>query len=296
MDKGIKSMTGFGRGEYADEDIRICVEMKSVNHRYLDLGIKMPRRLNMLEGAVRNAIREHAQRGKIDVYITYENLSGNDTQLTFNRNLAEEYVKYIGEMADEFSLENDLKSAVRLASFQGVFNLAEVAEDDDVMNEHLLAALEEACRMFDRSRLAEGEKLKTDLLGKLSDLRGFVGEIEERAPGIVAEYRQNLSDKVRELLGDAQIDEARLVTEVTIFADKAAVDEEIVRLKAHIDAMEHELNLSAAVGRKLDFIAQEMNREANTTLSKSNDLKLSNTAIEVKTLIEKIREQVQNIE
>lgn len=296
MNTGIKSMTGFGRGEYSDADIRICVEMKAVNHRYLDLGIKMPRRLNMLEGAVRNAIREHAQRGKIDVYITYENLSGNDTQLTYNKTLAQEYVKYIDDMAVDFSLENDLRSSVRLASFPGVFNLAEVAEDDDVMNEHLLAALKAACVSFDRSRLEEGARLKTDLLAKLSDLRGYVAEIEERVPDIITEYKQNLTDKVKELLGDVQIDEARLVTEVTIFADKVAVDEEIVRLKAHIEAMENELGLSQSVGRKLDFIAQEMNREANTTLSKSSDLKLSNTAIEVKTLIEKIREQVQNIE
>ena len=227
MNTGIKSMTGFGRGEYSDADIRICVEMKAVNHRYLDLGIKMPRRLNMLEGAVRNAIREHAQRGKIDVYITYENLSGNDTQLTYNKTLAQEYVKYIDDMAVDFSLENDLRSSVRLASFPGVFNLAEVAEDDDVMNEHLLAALKAACVSFDRSRLEEGARLKADLLAKLSDLRGYVAEIEERVPDIITEYKQNLTDKVKELLGDVQIDEARLVTEVTIFADKVAVDEEI---------------------------------------------------------------------
>ena len=296
MSDVIRSMTGFGRGECQDEHYKITVEMKSVNHRYLDLGIRLPKRLNPYEADVRNIIREHAQRGKIDIFVTYESLSGGDSQVCYNSEVAGEYMRYLVDMAQEHGLENDVRGVSRLASMPGVLTLDESEVNGETLEKILEVALRQACQSFCEARTGEGEKLKDDLLEKLDTMRGLVDSIEERSPRIVAEYREKLFAKVAEMLGDAQIDESRLLTEVTIFADKAAVDEEIVRLKAHIDAMEKELRTGGAVGRKLDFIAQEMNREANTTLSKANDLTLSDIAIELKTIIEKIREQIQNLE
>lgn len=292
----VKSMTGFGRGEYLDEKCRVTIEMKAVNHRYLDLGIKMPKKLSVFEANLRNILKEYAERGKVDIYVTYENLGMSEGTVHYNGEIASEYIKHFATMAKELQIENDINRVSVLARFPEVFTLEDSELDEEVMGKCVEQAFRKACEMFVETRVAEGEKLKSDLLDKLEMMKKDVAAIEERCPKIVAEYREKLLAKVQELLGDTQIEESRLVTEVTIFADKVAVDEEIVRLKAHIDAMEKELKKGGAVGRKLDFIAQEMNREANTTLSKANDLELSDTAIELKTLIEKIREQIQNLE
>lgn len=292
----VKSMTGFGRGEYLDDKCRITIEMKAVNHRYLDLGIKIPKKLSVFEAMIRNVLKEYAERGKVDIYVTYENLGAAEGTVHYNGEIAAEYLQHFETMAKELSIENDINRVSYLARFPEVFTLEDSELDEAIMGKHIDCAFRKACEMFVESRTAEGEKLKVDLLDKLDIMKKDVAQIEERCPKIVAEYREKLLNKVQELLGDAQVEESRLITEVTIFADKVAVDEEIVRLKAHIDAMEKELVKGGAVGRKLDFIAQEMNREANTTLSKANDLELSDTAIELKTLIEKIREQIQNLE
>ena len=291
----IKSMTGFGRCELADESRKLTVEMKAVNHRYLDVSIKMPKKLNFFESAIRNLLKQYIQRGKVDVFITYEDYTENKLALHYNHELAGEYVDYIARMAEEFHLENDL-TAQRLARFPEVLTMEEQTLDEKQLWEFLEQAIKNAGEQLVASRIAEGENLKKDLLAKLEVMLELVDRIEARAPQIQEEYRAKLTAKVEELLTDVHIDEGRLATEITIFADKICTDEELVRLRSHISGTMDTLTEGDSIGRKLDFIAQEMNREANTILSKANDLMVSNIAIELKTDIEKVREQIQNIE
>ena len=239
----IKSMTGFGRAEVMEENRKFTVEIKSVNHRYFDVNIKMPKKLGFFESAIRNLLKEYMQRGKVDVFITYEDYN-----------------------------ENNVAWSV------------------------LEKALRQACEQFVASRITEGENLKKDLVEKLDEMLKNVDFIEERSPQILSDYRSRLEAKVKELLEDTQIDDGRIAAEVTIYADKICVDEETVRLRSHIQGTKDALEEGGSIGRKLDFIAQEMNREANTILSKANDLAISDTGIELKTNIEKVREQIQNIE
>ncbi len=291
----LKSMTGFGRYESTTEEYKICVEMKAVNHRYLDLGIKMPRRFNAFESALRNLLKDKIQRGKVDMYITFEDYSAQAASLKFNAALAAEYMQAFREMADRFGIANDVTTSI-LGRCPEVLSM-EAPEADE---ERLWAILSEAVTIardrFVASREKEGEQLKEDLLGKLDAMSVWVDEIEERFPQVLTEYRQRLEEKMKEILADSTLDEGRILQEVAVYSDRICVDEEMVRLRSHINTMKEELLGGGAVGRKLDFIAQEMNREANTTLSKSADLKLSDTAIALKTEIEKVREQVQNIE
>ncbi|MCI9048268.1 MAG: YicC family protein [Hungatella sp.] len=291
----IRSMTGFGRCENVTEQYKISVEMKAVNHRYLDLGIKMPKRFNYFESGIRGLLKTYIQRGKVDLFISYEDYTGQKLCLKYNESLAGEYVQYFKQMSEKFSIDNDMTTGV-LARMPEVLTMEQEAEDEEAMWKILSQAVEEAAKKFVESRSQEGESLKEDLLGKLKTMAELVAFVEQRSPAIVAEYQGKLEAKVKELLGGSGIDESRIVTEVTIFADKVCVDEEIVRLKSHISHMENELKSGGGVGRKLDFLAQEMNREANTILSKANDLELSDKAIALKTEIEKIREQIQNIE
>lgn len=291
----IKSMTGFGRCELADESRKLTVEMKAVNHRYLDVSIKMPKKLNFFESAIRNLLKQYIQRGKVDVFITYEDYTENKLALHYNHELAGEYVDHIARMAEEFHLENDL-TAYRLARFPEVLTMEEQTLDEKQLWEFLEQAIKNAGEQLVASRIAEGENLKKDLLAKLAVMLELVDRIEARAPQIQEEYRAKLTAKVEELLTDVHVDEGRLATEITIFADKICTDEELVRLRSHISGTRDTLTEGGSIGRKLDFIAQEMNREANTILSKANDLEVSNIAIELKTDIEKVREQIQNIE
>ena len=291
----LKSMTGFGRYELSEGERKITVEMKAVNHRYLDVTLKMPKKLNFFESAIRTLLKEYVQRGKIDVFITYEDLSSKGAALTYNRAIAAQYMDYFRQMAEEFALEHNVK-VTDLARCPEVLTLEDQQEDEEEIWQMLEQAVRGACEKFVETRVREGEALKTDLLVKLDEMLGLVAVIEERSPQIVKEYRTKLENKVLELLADTQMDEGRIATEVTIFADKICVDEEIVRLKSHIEAMKNALKAGGSIGRKLDFIAQEMNREANTTLSKANDLALADCAIDLKTGIEKVREQIQNLE
>lgn len=291
----VKSMTGFGRCEISEGDRKMTVEMKSVNHRYLDVAVKMPKKLNFFESAIRSLLKTYIQRGKVDVFITYEDLSEANTTLRYNQALAAEYLKYLNQMAEEFHLEQDVKVSA-LSRYPEVLVMEEVQEDEEELWKLLEKAVKGACEQFVETRIREGENLKRDLLIKLDELLEHVAYVEERSPQIVAEYREKLTEKVKELLADTQMEESRIAAEVTIYADKICVDEEIVRLKSHIKHTKETLEKEDSVGRKLDFIAQEMNREANTILSKSNDLEVSNHAIELKTGIEKVREQIQNIE
>ncbi len=291
----IRSMTGFGRCEKVTEQYKISVEMKAVNHRYLDLSIKMPKRFNYFESGVRGLLKTYIQRGKVDIFISYEDYTKEKLCLKYNESLAAEYVQYFKQMSEAFAIDNDMTAGL-LARMPEVLTMEQEPEDEDAMWKLLSEAIEEAAKRFVESRTVEGESLKADLLGKLKAMEDMVACVEQRTPAIVAEYQARLEAKVKELLGTSGIDEGRIVTEVTIFADKVCVDEEIVRLKSHISHMESDLVNGGGVGRKLDFLAQEMNREANTILSKANDLTISDKAIALKTEIEKIREQIQNIE
>ncbi|MBS5190982.1 MAG: YicC/YloC family endoribonuclease [Eubacterium ramulus] len=291
----IKSMTGFGRCELSNEKRKITVELKSVNHRYLDVNIRMPKKLNFFESAIRTLLKEYMQRGKVDMFISYEDYSEQTLAVKYNATIAKEYLTYLQQMADEFNLENDIRVS-SLSRYPEVLTMEEQSADEDELWSDLSQAIREACTQFVATRTTEGEHLKQDLVEKLHHMRDNVDKVEQRAPQIIAEYRSKLMEKVNELLGDTQIDEARLSTEIVLFADKICTDEETVRLKSHITSMLNALERSEGIGRKLDFIAQEMNREANTILSKSNDLETSDIAIELKTEIEKVREQIQNIE
>ncbi len=291
----IKSMTGFGRCEKVTEQYKVSVEMKAVNHRYLDLSIKMPKRFNYFESAIRGMLKNYIQRGKVDIFINYEDYTEENLCLNYNGALAAEYVQYFKKMSEQFAIENDLTASV-LARMPEVLTMEQEPEDEEAIWKILSGAIEEAAQRFVESRTREGESLKKDLLGKLDQMVELVEYVEKRSPQLVAEYHVKLEEKVKELLGNNTIDESRIATEVTIFADKVCVDEETVRLKSHIEHTRKELAEGGSVGRKLDFIAQEMNREANTILSKANDLEISERAIALKTEIEKIREQIQNIE
>lgn len=291
----IKSMTGFGRCEVAEHDRKFTVELKSVNHRYLDVSIKMPKKLGFFESAVRNLLKEYIQRGKVDVFISYEDDTEENFALNYKEEVAAAYLKYLNQMAETFGLENDVRVGA-LSRFPEVFTMEERNVDEKELWQTLVRALRGALEQFVDSRISEGGRLAADLSEKLDGMLRYVEFIEQRSPLIVAEYRRRLEEKVKELLGDKQIDESRIVMEVTIFADKICVDEEIVRLKSHVEATKKELSAGGSIGRKLDFIAQEMNREANTILSKTTDIEISEIGINLKTDIEKVREQIQNIE
>ena len=291
----IKSMTGFGRCEAVTDECKISVEIKAVNHRYLDLSIKMPKKFNYFEAAMRTLLKDYIQRGKVDVFITYEDYTEDQVSLKYNSTLAAEYMKNFEKMAEQFGLEDDVTVSM-LSRCPEVLTMEQVPEDEEHMWAMLQEVLKGAAENFVETRLREGENLKNDLIGKLDHMLSMVDFIEERSPKILEEYRQRLGDKVRELLQKSTIDESRILTEVTVFADKICVDEETVRLRSHIEGMKKELLAGGSVGRKLDFIAQEMNRESNTILSKSNDLEISDQGILLKTEIEKVREQIQNIE
>ena len=291
----IKSMTGFGRYETVTDEYRIAVEIKSVNHRYCDLNIKLPKKFNEIENTLRMMMKEIAERGKVDVYVSYEDYAGKGTHVHYHPQIAKEYVKVAAQVAEEFELHNSL-SAERLLGFADVISLEEESNDLESVFPIVTQTLQKAGEQFIASREREGEQLYQDIKGKLAYLLTLVAQVEERSPQMLQEHRQKLLEKVQELLGDRKIDEGILATELIVYADKVCVDEETVRLRSHIDAMSETLDMQEAIGRKLDFIAQEMNREANTILSKANDKELSGIAINMKTEIEKIREQIQNIE
>ena len=291
----IKSMTGFGRCEFTDEKRKFTVELKSVNHRYLDVNIKMPKKLNFFESSIRALLKEYIERGKVDVYITYEDYTEDNYALKYNAALAAQYLDYLNRMAEEFGLENDIRVS-NLSRYPDVLVMEEQDVDEQELWDGLERALRGACEQFVASRIKEGENLKVDLIDKLDHMISYVDFIEKRSPQIMEEYHRRLEDKIKEILGDRQMDDGRIATEVTIYADKVCVDEETVRLRSHINTTKETLLEGGSIGRKLDFIAQEMNREANTILSKANNIEISDTGINLKTSIEKVREQIQNIE
>ncbi len=291
----IRSMTGFGRSEHQENNRRYTVEIKSVNHRYFEPNIKLPRHLSFYDASIRTTLKQYIERGKTDVFITYEDLSEENTSLKCNLPLAGQYLNYYRQMAEAFHLDEDIRVST-LGRCPDVFTLEEKKEDEEAVWAGLEKALRTACVQFVSTREQEGENLKQDLLEKLSELRTLVDQVEERYPEVVSSYTDRIRQKVAELLGDEKVDEQHLAEQIVFFSDKICTDEETVRLKSHIDTMSKTLQTGGVIGRKLDFIAQEMNREANTIASKANDLVTTNIAIDLKTRIEKIREQIQNIE
>ena len=291
----IKSMTGFGRAELIDEEKKITVEMKSVNHRYLDVNMRMPKKFSVFEASIRSLLKEYIQRGKVDVFITCEDYTQSRVSVKYNREIAQQYLGYLQEMNRDFQLSGEINAAL-LSRYPEVLTMEEQTEDEDEMWGALEGVIRNAAVQFVEARTKEGIELKRDILDKLEKMEEKVELVEKRSPDIIKEYRERLETKVKELLADTQMEESRIAAEVILYADKICTDEETVRLKSHIKHTKSVLDEKEGIGRKLDFIAQEMNREANTILSKANDLETSNLAIDLKTEIEKIREQIQNIE
>lgn len=291
----LKSMTGFGRCEIANEKRKITVEMRAVNHRYCELSVKLPKKLNFYEAGIRNLLKQYISRGKVDVFVTYEDDTEGKACVRYHAELAGEYLACLRQMETELGLTNDVSVSL-LAKLPEVLVIEEQSIDERELWQTLEEAVKGAAEQLVATRAVEGEHLRQDLLLKLDGMLGAVDFIEQRSPQIVAEYQRKLTEKVEELLRGTKVDEAVLATEITVFADRICVDEETVRLRAHIGNMRQTLGTGDNIGRKLDFIAQEMNREANTILSKSSDLAVTNRAIDLKTEIEKIREQIQNIE
>ncbi|MCR4695036.1 MAG: YicC family protein [Pseudobutyrivibrio sp.] len=291
----VRSMTGYGKGFAENSDARVTIEMKSVNHRYLDLNIKLPKKLNFLESQIRNKISESIFRGKVDVFVTLNEHSDACYKVSINETIAEEYARGLSAMAEHLGIRNDV-SASSISRLPDVIEIEELETDEDSLKGLVLSALDTAIDQFVQSRIAEGKRLEEDLLAKMDELTSLVDKLEKRSPDIIKEYKEKLSGKIAELLEGNNIDETRIAQEVTIYADKICIDEEMVRLKSHVAETKSVFALDKEVGRKLDFLAQELNREANTILSKSTDVEISDIGIILKTLIEKVREQIQNIE
>ena len=289
------SMTGFGRAELQDSEKKISVEIKSVNHRYFECSIRLPRKFHPFEADMRRILKEYAGRGKLDVYVGYEDLRMAGTTLQFNAALAEQYVRSAQEAEKTFSIPNDL-TVSRLLGFPDVLKMEEEEADDSVLWEAREETLRKAAENLQEARKKEGEALRENLLQKLTEMNGLVEEIVSHEPEIMEAYKERLREKTRELLDNAQIEESRIAAEVVLYADKICTDEETVRLQSHIRQVKEALQTGDGIGRKLDFLAQEMNREANTILSKAGDILTSDLGVALKTVIEKIREQIQNIE
>ena len=293
----IKSMTGFGRGEYTDGKRSIIAEIKSVNHRYSDITVKMPRRYTFAEDKIKNTVKEKIRRGKVDVSIIVDNIAENDVNIRLNTMLAKQYYDNLTELRSEFDLSGDI-SLQFMASLPDVMKAIPDVEDEEEITNAILIPVAEAAANLEKMRAVEGEKLAEDLIAKGEHVKEILDRIAERAPQVVVDYTAKLKERIQELVGSAvQIPEDRILVEAAVFADKCAIDEEITRLNSHLIQLRNIIEKSSQPeGKKLDFLVQEMNREANTIGSKANDITITNYMLEIKSEIEKIREQVQNIE
>lgn len=293
----MKSMTGYGRGECTMYNRKFVVEIKAVNHRYNDITIKMPRTMLIYEDAIKKVIGARVFRGKVDVYVNFESYSEDDVSITLNENLAKGYLSVLNDLKNKFNIDDKINLEL-VAKFPDLITVDRGITSEEAGNEIcecLMNAVNEAVNGFVEMRTIEGETLKNNILEKLETIHNSVDRISERAPEVAKDYRKRLEDKLKEL-DEIQADESRILTEVLIFSDKACVDEEITRLYSHIEQMKSIVMEEVPVGRKLDFLVQEMNREVNTIGSKSNDLEITNIIVDTKSEIEKIREQIQNIE
>lgn len=291
----IKSMTGFGRAMFDDEKRSFLVEMRAVNHRYLDMNIRMPKSLMTLEDRVRKLISKYISRGKIDVFITYKNYAREDTAVKSNGNLARGYMDILRGLGEEFSLKDDISVSL-LARFPDVVFTEEKEENIDEIWSLLEKAVEGASRNMLEMKTVEGESLKSDMLSKAKEIVSMVESVREKDRMVIPLYKERLEKRIGELLDTVPVDESRLALEIALYTDKSSIDEEITRLLSHMEQLEKFLDEKEPVGRKLDFLAQEMNREANTMASKSVDIEITNLVLLIKNEIEKIREQMQNIE
>lgn len=291
----ISSMTGYGRYEIQENERKVLVEISSVNHRYLDLNIRMPRVLMHLEDEIRKILKEKVARGKVEVSLTYQSTSKEDIDIVVNTALAEVYLEGLRKMGSQFGLEDDLKLSA-LMNVNDLITFQKKATDEEEVSKIIYKGVLGALVNFTQMRMNEGMALKEDILMKSKKLSQMIETIELRSPEVVKGYQQRLENRLGQLLQEAPIDESRIATEIALFADKCAIDEEITRLKSHIKQLEEILTEGGVVGRKLDFLMQEMNREANTIGSKANDYEITTNVVALKTEIEKIREQVQNIE
>jgi len=287
-------MTGYGHCEYTENDITFTVEIKTVNHRYSDIFLRIPKQISSLEEQVRSLINDRIHRGKIDVYINYENKSSQDHEVILDESLAKAYYNALKKIADDLGLRDDI-SASTIARFPDIIKV-EKKDDSDYIAEILKKAVSAAIDEVIEMRTREGERLKENLFAILDNIENFVRKIEEKAPIVVKEYKEKLEQRLSELIDIQQVDPARIATEVALFADKCSIDEELIRLSSHIFQMKEMLNAGSPVGKKADFLIQEMNREVNTIGSKANDLEITRNVVELKSEIEKLREQIQNIE
>ena len=291
----VKSMTGYGRARQTLHGRDITVEVRSVNNRYLDCTVKVPRTYIFAEDAVKSRVQKAVSRGKVDVFITIDATGADETVVAVNEPLARGYYEALTKIRDMFSLEGELTAAV-LAKFPDVLTVTKAEEDLESVAGDICAVLDEALEAYNAMRAVEGVKLCEDIAGRVTTVETVVGKVEERSPQTVAAYREKLTARMQEVLQSTTIDESRILTEAAIFADKIAVDEETVRLRSHISQLRTMLKSDQPVGRKLDFLIQEVNRECNTIGSKCNDLTIAQDVVNMKAEVEKIREQVQNIE
>lgn len=288
-------MTGYGRAIDTYEGRQITVEVRAVNNRYLDASVKLPRGYAFAEDALKQQIKQYVTRGKVDVFVTVTTLQSEDVVVTLNRPVLEGYLTAMQEIAANYDVQNDI-SVNSLSRLPDVFLITRAEEDEEAVKAELLRVEKQALEAFNAMRLTEGAALAKDLRDRAQTIQELVTKVEQRSPVTVAQYRERLETKMREVLESTTIDEARILTEAAIFADKVAVDEETVRLRSHLSQLQAMLDSDEPIGRKLDFLMQEMNREANTIGSKGNDLEQARTVVEIKAELEKIREQMQNIE
>ena len=291
----IRSMTGYGRGEGILHDRAITVELRAVNNRYLDCSVKIPRLYVFAEEAIKAQVQKRVGRGKVDVFVSIDSSAADKVEVTLNRPVADGYYAALTQMRDTYGLRDDISVSL-LSRFPDVFLVEKEQGDADVVAQDILQVLEQALTDFNAMREREGQKLAEDVRAKAASIAALVSKVEERSPETVSEYREKLRQRMEEVLENTQLDESRILTEAAIFADKVAVDEETVRLRSHLSQLEDMLEKGGAIGRKLDFLIQEFNREANTIGSKCSDVALSRVVVDLKGEIEKIREQVQNIE
>ena len=291
----IKSMTGYGRAAVTAGGREITVELRSVNNRYLDCTVKLPRMFSFAEDAVKRRVKEAISRGKVDVYITVTQTESTDVKVQLNRPVLEGYLSAMRTIAAEYGVQDDI-SVTALARLQDIFLVDRQEEDEEAAQKDILAAVDAALRKHTEMRCREGEAMEADLRSRAATILGLVADVEARSPETVREYRERLAAKMQEVLENTNIDESRILTEAAVFADKIAVDEETVRIRSHFDQFDAMLTGGGAIGRKLDFLLQEMNRETNTIGSKGSDLAQARTVVAIKAELEKIREQVQNIE
>ena len=291
----VKSMTGYGRAVETVNGREFTVEIRSVNNRYLDCTVKLPRSFSFAEEAVKAAVKAAVSRGKVDVYISVRSETEADVQVTLNKPVLEGYLAAMRQMVADYGVKDDI-SVSTLSRMSDVFVVDKPKADEDQLKADLLSVVEKALLAYDAMRVTEGLALENDLRSRANTILELVSQVEELNPKTVSDYRKRLEEKMREVLENKSIDESRILTEAAIFADKVAVDEETVRLRSHLEQMDAMLSGTGGIGRKLDFLLQEMNREANTTGSKCSDVKVARIVVDIKADLEKIREQTQNIE